>query len=52
MVKLPKDELGNQNVLVVVDNFTKYVELFATPDMEAITTARCLLQVLDCQNQE
>jgi hypothetical protein len=45
MVKLPKDELGNQNVLVVVDNFTKYVELFATPDMEATTTARCLLQL-------
>jgi hypothetical protein len=45
MTKLPKDEAGNVNILVVVDNFTKFVELFPVPDLLAETTAACLLQV-------
>lgn len=30
---------------ILVDNFTKYAELFATKDMEASTTAKCLVEV-------
>jgi transposase InsO family protein len=45
MTKLPKDDAGNVNILVVVDNFTKFVELFPVPDLLAETTAACLLQV-------
>jgi transposase InsO family protein len=39
------DEVGNRNILVVVDNFTKYVELFPVKSMDAETTAQCLLSV-------
>jgi hypothetical protein len=42
----PKDRAGYNAVLVVVDNFSGFVELFPTKDKEAITAARCLLQVV------
>ena len=42
----PKDRAGYSAVLVVVDNFSGFVELFPTKDKEAVTAARCLLQVV------
>ena len=35
-------------ILVIIDNFTKFVELFAVKDVEAVTAAKCLLQ-LNCR---
>jgi hypothetical protein len=40
---VPLDEVGNGNILPVVDNFTKYVELFPVKSMDAETTAQCLI---------
>jgi len=42
----PRDRAGYNAVLVVVDNFSGFVELFPTKDKEAVTAARCLLQVV------
>ncbi len=42
----PRDRAGYSAVLVVVDNFSGFVELFPTKDKEAVTAARCLLQVV------
>ena len=36
---LPVTSSGNSHILVVVDNFTKWVECFPLPDQEAETTA-------------
>jgi hypothetical protein len=45
MVNLPIDARGNRHILVVIDNFTKFVELFPVKDLSAETAAECLLQV-------
>ncbi len=45
MVGLAKDKNGDENILVVVDNFTKYVELFPLVNIDAESTARCLVQL-------
>jgi hypothetical protein len=45
MVGLPKDVEGFENVLVVVDNFSKFVELFPVKTMDAVSTAKCLVQL-------
>jgi hypothetical protein len=42
----PKDRAGYNAALVVVDNFSGFVELFPTKDKEAATAARFLLQVV------
>ena len=39
----PKDELGNQFILVVVDCFSRWVELFGIPDTSAASAASALL---------
>jgi hypothetical protein len=45
IVNLPVDESGNKSILSVVDNFTKYFELFPAKSMDMETTAQCLLPV-------
>ena len=45
IVNLPTDVDGNKVILVIIDNFSKFVELFAVKDLEATTAARCLLQL-------
>jgi Integrase zinc binding domain len=42
---LPKDEFGNEYILVIIDVFTKYVELFATRSPEARAVATSLLHI-------
>ena len=39
----PETPRGNKHILVVTDTFTKWVEIFATPDQSAKTTASILL---------
>ena len=46
IVNLPEDDDGNSAILVVIDNFTRFVEVFAVPDLSAKTAAKCLLQVI------
>ena len=38
-----KDEFGNEYILVIIDCFTRWVELFPMPDTSAIASARALL---------
>ena len=45
IVNLPEDGQGCKCILAVVDNFTKYVELFPVKEMDAVSTAQCLLSV-------
>ena len=40
----PRDDRGNQYILVVINLFSKLVALYAVPDKEAETTASCLVQ--------
>ncbi len=40
---LPSDQYGNVHILVVIDNFTRFVELYAIPDVSAVHAARSLL---------
>jgi len=39
-----KDAQGNEYIVVVIDCFTRWVELFGVPDTTAISAARVLLQ--------
>ncbi len=40
---LPKDQYGNCYVLVVIDMFTRFVELYSIPDVSALYAAKALL---------
>ena len=40
---LPTTKNGNRYIVVFMDHFTKWVEIFAVPDQTAITTAHILL---------
>ena len=40
------DDKGNQFILVIIDTFTKWIELFPVKDVEAKTTAEALIQHL------
>ena len=40
---LPKDAYGNQYIISIIDHFSRFVELYAVPDLSATTFARCLL---------
>ena len=37
----PPSEQGNKYILVMVDQFTKWVEIHALPDVTALSTAKC-----------
>jgi hypothetical protein len=41
---LPKDEYGNEYLLAIIDCFTRWVELYSTPDTSAMSAAVPLLQ--------
>ena len=41
---LASDNAGNEHILVVIDCFTRWVELFAIPDTSALSAAEALLQ--------
>lgn len=43
---LPKDDLGNIYVLVIIDCFSRFIELYAVPDTSAPPAAKCILQHL------
>ena len=42
---LPRMAAGNENVLVLVDQFTKWVECIPLPDQIALTTAKAMIEV-------
>ena len=42
---LPRTAAGNENILVLVDQFTKWVECIALPDQTALTTAKAMVEV-------
>ena len=44
LTELPLTSRGNRYVLVVMDYFTKYVNLYALPDQRATTVAKCLFE--------
>ncbi len=45
VAKFPLDSLGNKVILVVIDSFTRFVELFPVPDVSADIAAACLLSL-------
>ena len=46
---LPLTARGNLHILVAKCRFTKYVEAWAVPDTDAITTVKCLLNGIICR---
>ena len=44
LTDLPLTERGNKHLLVCCDHFTRWVEVFALPDMTAVTVARVLAE--------
>ncbi len=42
---LPEDGEGNKNILVVIDSFTRYVELYPCPDVNQKQTLEALLWI-------
>lgn len=46
---LPVSERGNKYMLVAMDYFTKWPEVFAIPDQEAVTVARVLVEGMFCR---
>lgn len=45
MGPLPEDEDGNRFIIVVIDDFTRYVELFAASDTTAQSAAKALVSI-------
>ena len=43
---LPKDDRGNIYVLVIIDCFSRFIELYPVPDTSAPPAAKCVLQHL------
>jgi transposase InsO family protein len=41
---LPKDEEGNEHILVIIDCFTRWVELYPLKDVRALSAAKKLLE--------
>ena len=48
MGPLPESESGNQYVLVASDYFTRWVEVYAIPNQEAVTVAKKLVDEMFC----
>lgn len=46
IVALPEDSESNSCILVVIDNFTKFIELFPMPDLSAVSAAKALLSII------
>ena len=42
LTDLPVTPLGNIHILVVIDWFSKYLQLYPVPDRTAETAARCI----------
>ena len=42
--EIPEDEYGFKYVIVIIDCFCRFIELFAVKDLSAISAAKCLLQ--------
>jgi transposase InsO family protein len=40
---VPKDQFGNEYILVIIDCFTRFVELYPVPDTTALSAARAIL---------
>ena len=40
----PTSSIGNKYILIITDQFTKWVEAYALPDQSAETTAKCLVE--------
>ena len=40
---LPPDERGNQYIIVVIDNFSRFIELYSVPDAGAENAAKALI---------
>jgi len=40
---LPEDADGNKYIIVIIDVFSRYAELYATKDATAITAAKCMV---------
>ena len=43
---LPADQFGNEHIFVVIDDFTRFVELYAIKDVSALEAAKVLLNHL------
>lgn len=43
---VPKDNFGNTYILVIIDCFSRFIELYAVPDTTALHAARCVLNHL------
>ena len=42
LVELPIPNDNNKHILTIVDNFTKYLKVYAVPDRTSKTTAKCI----------
>lgn len=43
---LPKDEDGNQYIIVLVDAFSRFVEMYAAKDVSALSAMKAILQAI------
>ncbi len=46
LVDLPQTRRGNKHILVVNDQFSKYIQLYPIKDRTALTAARCMVDYL------
>jgi len=44
--RLPKDAQNNEYIVSIIDNFSRFLELYAVNDLSANTFARCLLDFI------
>ena len=43
---LPVDQMGNKHIIVMIDCFSRYCELYAVPSTSALDCARCLIDFI------